>query len=138
MTARVRPGDTAPRLQVGPLKRTDFVRYAGASNDFNPIHHDDEFARAAGQESVFGHGMLSAGLLGSTLTRWFGPRRVARLRVRFVERVWPGDVLHAEGRVDTVDDAAGTAEVELSLHREDGTVVVRSDATVWIDGEEAT
>jgi acyl dehydratase len=138
MNTRVHAGDAAPRLEVGPLKRTDFVRYAGASNDFNPIHHDDEFARAAGQESVFGHGMLSAGLLGSTLTRWFGPRSVARIRVRFVERVWPGDVLHAEGTVSTVDGAAGTAEVELSLHREDGTVVVRSDATVWIDGEEVT
>ena len=138
MTVRVRAGDTAPHLQVGPLKRTDFVRYAGASNDFNPIHHDDEFARAAGQESVFGHGMLGAGLLGSTLTRWFGPGSVARVRVRFVDRVWPGDVLHVEGVLGAVDDAAGTAEVELSLHREDGTVVVRSDATVWIHGKEVT
>ena len=50
MSARweeLRPGATAPERRVGPLTRTDFVRYQGASGDMNPVHHDEVFARAA-------------------------------------------------------------------------------------------
>ena len=28
---------------LGPLSRTDFVRYQGASGDMNPVHHDETF-----------------------------------------------------------------------------------------------
>jgi acyl dehydratase len=41
-------GAEAEPREYGPLTRTDFVRYQGASGDFNPIHHDDEFAQSAG------------------------------------------------------------------------------------------
>ena len=40
---------------------TDVVRYAGASGDFNPLHHDEAAARAAGMDGAFAHGMFSAG-----------------------------------------------------------------------------
>jgi acyl dehydratase len=130
------PGDTGPAFTFGPLTRTDIVRYAGASNDFNPIHHDDAFARSAGQPSVFAHGMLSAGLLASFLTRWFGPDSVRRFQVRFRERVWPGDVLAAEGRVLRVHEHGGGyyAELEVTLRRQSGEAVVTGTATVAVRG----
>jgi len=41
---------------VENLTRTQIVMYAGASGDFNPIHHDETFAtKAAGYPSVFAH-----------------------------------------------------------------------------------
>ena len=46
-TTCTRAARRQPR-EYGPLTRTDFVRYQGASGDFNPIHHDEEFAQAAG------------------------------------------------------------------------------------------
>src|SRR2546421_8351790 len=84
-------GDEAPPFVLPALTRTHFVRYAGASGDFNPLHHDDEFARARKNPSVFGHGMFTAGVLGQWLARWAGPTMIRAYRVRFVERVWPGD-----------------------------------------------
>ena len=51
--------------EYGPLTLTDFVRYQGASGDFNPIHHDDEFAQSAGYPSAFSVGMLQAGILAT-------------------------------------------------------------------------
>ena len=49
------------------------MQYAGASGDFNPIHHDETFAtKAAGYPSVFAHGMLTMGLTGRVLTDWLG------------------------------------------------------------------
>jgi acyl dehydratase len=126
------PGDTGPPFAVGPITRTDIVRYAGASGDFNPIHHDEPFAQSAGLPSVMAHGMLSAGLLASFVTRWFGAGSVRRYKVRFLERVWPGDILQAEGRVSRVFDCGGErrAQLDLTLRRQDGETVVSGTAEV--------
>ena len=61
----VNEGDAAPVVSH-ELTRTDLVMYAGASGDFNPVHHDEVAARAAGLPSVFGHGMYTAGLLATS------------------------------------------------------------------------
>ncbi len=39
-------GVTPDTRSIGPLTRTDFVRYQGASGDMNLIHHDEPFAQA--------------------------------------------------------------------------------------------
>ena len=41
-------GSAPTPREYGPITRTDMVKYQGASGDFNPIHHDEEFARSAG------------------------------------------------------------------------------------------
>ena len=52
----VKEGQALPEVRVDKLTRTDFVKYAGASGDFNPIHHDQGFAEASGNPTVFaGH-----------------------------------------------------------------------------------
>ena len=81
------------REEFPPLTRTMFVRYAGASGDFNPMHHDDTIATQVGNPSVFGHGMLTMGLAARVIKDWFGPESIRRFRVRFAKQVWPGDVL---------------------------------------------
>ncbi len=74
---------------VGPVTRTDFVRYQGASGDMNPIHHDQTYAEAAGYKSPFSVGMFQAGLLATYATDWLGAENVRSFRVRFLEQVWP-------------------------------------------------
>jgi acyl dehydratase len=123
-------GDALPQTTVGPLSRTDFVRYAGAAGDFNPIHHDEPFARAAGLPGVFGMGLLHAGILGVHLARWVGPEQLRRFQVRFVGQVWPGDVLTFRGEVEQVAD--GTAHLALTVTREDGEPVMRASATAAV------
>src|SRR5262249_58425086 len=91
--AALRVGDEAPPLVVEDLSRTQFVRYAGASGDFNPMHHDDTIATSVGNPSVFGHGMLTAGLMARVLKDGFGPRALRRDRVRVAKQVWPGGPL---------------------------------------------
>ena len=44
----VQVGDELPHLVKGPIQQIQLTRYAGASGDFNPIHQDHEFAKAAG------------------------------------------------------------------------------------------
>src|SRR5262245_65837494 len=84
-------GDAGPILSH-ELTRTDLVRYAGASGDFNPMHHDEVAAQAAGLPSVFGHGMFSMGLLGRALTDYVGIGNLRKYQVRFTKQTWPGEV----------------------------------------------
>ncbi|MCL4351306.1 MAG: MaoC family dehydratase N-terminal domain-containing protein [Firmicutes bacterium] len=54
---------------VHRVTRSDLVRYAGASEDFNPIHFDDDAARYYGLDGVIAHGMFTMGLV----TRFIEP-----------------------------------------------------------------
>lgn len=122
------PGDAMPDFVTHPLTRSDFVRYAGAGGDFNPIHHDETFATGAGLPSVFAMGLLHAGVTGLRLARWVGPTNVQRFAVRFTGQVWPGDVLTITGLVEDVD--ADRATVALTVRRQTGEVCLTAQATV--------
>jgi acyl dehydratase len=108
----VKEGDEIPAFVVERLTRTDLVRYAGASGDFNPIHHDEEFARAAGNPTVFGHGMLTAGFVAHCITDFVGPEALRRYKVRFQSRVWPGDTITCRGRVTRKYEADGERRID--------------------------
>ena len=120
--------ECAPR-EYGPLTRTDFVRYQGASGDFNPIHHDDEFAQSAGYPTAFSVGMLQAGILASYATEWLGPRNVRKFGVQFREQVWPGDRLVCTGKVIDRDETARTVDLELVVTRVGGGAAIKGTAT---------
>jgi acyl dehydratase len=105
-------GAVLPPFVVENLTRTDLVRYAGASGDFNPIHHDEHFARAAGNPTVFGHGMLTAGFVAKCITDFVGPANLRRYRVRFATRVWPGDTITCSGRVTRRYEEAGETRID--------------------------
>jgi acyl dehydratase len=110
----VEPGMEFGEVVYGPLTRADIVRYAGASGDFNPIHIDEDYARAAGAPGVFAMGMLPAGYLAHALSDWIGgPQRLRRFRVRFSVRVWPGDELVCSGRVEHVEGELVTLALEV-------------------------
>jgi acyl dehydratase len=126
-------GDTLGERKFGPVSRTDFVRYQGASGDFNPIHHDELFAKSAGFPAVFSVGMLQAGYLATYATDLFGPDKVRRFRVQFREQVWPGDELTCSGTVSAVRTDAGSGEklvdLELELRNQNGATAIRGSAT---------
>src|SRR6185437_9944479 len=110
----VKVGDEAPVI-THTLTRTDLVRYAGASGDFNPMHHDEVAAQASGQPSVFGHGMFSMGLLGSALTDYVGVGNLARYQVRFARQTWPDEVLSTRIVVTAKREEGGRKQVDLAV-----------------------
>jgi acyl dehydratase len=114
------------------VNRTHFVRYAGASGDFNPIHHDQTWAEQAGLPTVFGVGMWTAGVLSHVASAWFGPESVQRYVVRFATRLWPGDTIRCRGRIERLYEAQGVphADLELTATNQKGEVLVFGTATV--------
>ena len=72
------------------------LRYAEASGDRNPIHVDDEAARAVGLPGVILHGMCTMALCSTAVIDALAggdPTRLRRLAVRFYRPVFPGNDL---------------------------------------------
>ena len=129
----VKVGDTAPAIDH-ELTRTDLVMYAGASGDFNPMHHDEIAAQAAGLPSVFGHGMFSAGLLATAITNYVGIGNLASYRMRFTKQTWPGEVLSTT--VAVVEKRPGNEIVlECALVNQDGEAKLQAEAVAVLPGD---
>ena len=130
--AAVRPkvGDRLEARSFGPITRTDIVRYQGASGDFNPIHHDETMATAAGFPTVFSVGMLQAGLLATFATDCFPAESLRRYATRFKEQCWPDDVLTCEGVVASTTETAAGLEVvvDLTCSRQTGGTAIEATA----------
>lgn len=71
-------------------------RYAEASGDHNPIHLDDNVARAAGLPRIINHGMCTMAMAVKGAVNGLAsgdPERVRRVLVRFSKPVFPGQEL---------------------------------------------
>jgi len=125
-----RPGEQITPLSVTPDKYLT-VRYAGASGDFNPIHIDEEFARAVGLPGRILHGLWTMAQVARAATEAAGgPEHLKRLSVQFrgmgaleqeiVVSAIVRDLTDGHVVLDTVAEQAGkqiirNAEAELEL-----------------------
>ncbi|MCC7364020.1 MAG: MaoC family dehydratase N-terminal domain-containing protein [Dehalococcoidia bacterium] len=132
--ADVKVGDKRDQVVIERVTRTHIVKYAGTSGDYNPLHHDDEFAQKAGYPSVFAHGMLSMGLTGRMLTDWFGAVALRKYGVRFTKQVFPGEQLTAHGEVTAIAEENGEkrAVVHVWTTNSAGETVVDGEAVAAV------
>jgi acyl dehydratase len=123
-------GSEIPEVRVTPDKYLT-ARYAGASGDFNPIHIDEDFAKAVGLPGRILHGLWTMAQVARAQTEAAGgPEHLKRLSVQFrgmgvpeQEIVVTGTVREREDGhviVDTVAEQAGkqivrNAQAELQL-----------------------
>jgi len=108
-----------PQPYTWEVTREQIRAYAEASGDHNPIHLDDDAARAAGLPGVIAHGMLGMAQLANFVVGWAGDhRRLRKLRCRFSAMMLPGDVITFSGRVTGEHD--GLIELELEAENQKG------------------
>jgi acyl dehydratase len=123
-------GAQIPPMSITPDKYLT-NRYAGASGDFNPIHIDEDFARAVGLPGRILHGLWTMAQVARAQTEAAGgPAALKRLSVQFrgmgvpeQEVLVSGTVRESAGGrvvIDTVAEQAGkqvirNAEAELEL-----------------------
>lgn len=125
------PEGAERELTAGPITRTDLVRYAGASGDFNPNHHDEIYAIRAGFEKPFAHGMLQGGYLARLLAEWLGPDSLRKFRLRFSAQAWPGDTVICRAHVVRRYQEAGArlVDVEATAANQRGDALIQATAT---------
>ena len=130
--SNLKAGDTYTECLIEDLSRTQIVRYAGASGDYNPLHTDEKFTReVAGYPSVFAHGMLTMGMTGRMLTNYVGDGRLTKYGVRFTSQVWPGDTLNSTATVIDVSDSVVNLKVVTT--NQDGAVVLSGYAAARVE-----
>ncbi|MGI9483697.1 MAG: MaoC family dehydratase [Hyphomicrobiales bacterium] len=111
----IQVGDDLPALTTDEISRTTLALFAGASGDHNPIHIDIDFAKSAGMDDVFAHGMLSMAYLGRLLTNWVPQQAIKEFGTRFVAITQLRDAISCTGRVTEKFEEAGQKLVRLEI-----------------------
>jgi acyl dehydratase len=115
-------GSALPRL-TRDTSVIQLLQYAGASRDYNLIHHDRLYAREAGLPDTISQGSLKAAFLGQLVTNWAGNWGSLReLEVQYRGIDIPGVRLVAGGVVvkKALRDDEGEIECEIWLESPDG------------------
>jgi acyl dehydratase len=108
--ADLQTGAEIPELRITPDKYLT-VRYAGASGDFNPIHIDEEFARAVGLPGRILHGLWTMAQVARAQTEAAGgPQHLKRLSVQFRGMGVPEQEVLVSGTVREAGDARVTVD----------------------------
>lgn len=128
----VQVGDTLPPLTLPAISRKTLALYAGASADHHPMHIDSDYARDAGVNDVFSHGMLSAAYVGRLLTDWVPQENVRSFSVRFIGITHLYSVPHCTGQVVEKFEEAGERRAKLVLKcaNQDGEDKIVGEAVV--------
>jgi acyl dehydratase len=126
----MQPGDQLEELHVTPDKYLT-IRYAGASGDFNPIHIDEEFAKAVGLPGKILHGLwMMAQVARAQTEAGGGPESLRRLSVQFRGMGLPEQELVVRSTVRAVDD--GVARIDTSAEQSGKKIIRNAEAVVEI------
>ncbi len=130
--AEIEVGMPIQGISKGPVTRTQLALFAGASGDHNPIHLDDEEAKAGGLPGVIVHGMLMMAILGQMLTQWVPQSRVRKFSNRFAAMAVPGDTITCSGKVVAKREEGGEklVDVEVIAQNQKGDTLLKGIATV--------
>ena len=130
---KVSVGGKIPDLVIEPVTRSTLALYAGASGDHNPIHIDLDFARKAGMNDVFAHGMLIMAYLGRAITNIAPQSSLRNFNVRFSSITNVGNVLTCSGQVKKIYNHDNKRLVVLDLMVADGTGDIKVSGTATIE-----
>ena len=108
-------GDELPTLEFGTVTRHILALYCGGSGDHNPIHVDQDFAKAAGYDDVFAHGMLSMAILGILLTTWTAQENIKSISVRFAAITQVLDEVTASATISDKEIVDGEQRLTLDI-----------------------
>jgi acyl dehydratase len=115
-------------MEVGELKVTPdkylTIRYAGASGDYNPIHVDEDFAKAVGLPGKILHGLYTMAQVARAQTEaGGGPESLRRLKVQFRGMGFPEQEITVTSTVR--DERDGVAFVD-TVAEQDGNAIIRN------------
>lgn len=112
------PGIELPTQRYA-VRRSDLIRYAGASGDFNPIHWSDRVATSVGLPGVIAHGMFTMALAARAVDGWADGGEVVELGCKFTNPVVVPDddegvEVEVAGTVKDVTDGLATITLQVT------------------------
>lgn len=134
-------GETATFSKT--VTETDIVLFSGLTGDFDPIHVNEEYAKASAFGRRIAHGGLVMGLL-STTASMMSRRSVERGstavsvslgydKVRFIRPVFINDTLTARYIVEEIDPAAARSRSRVEVINQAGELcLVGTHIMKWV------
>ncbi len=121
---------TSSRVVTDELIR----KFAEVSGDHNPIHLDEEFAKATRFGKRIAYGMLSGAFISAVLGNEFRERKIVYLSqtMRFVAPVFIGDTITTTGVVKAIREEKGIVTLETTCRNQNDEVTVTGDSMVMI------
>jgi acyl dehydratase len=113
----VKEGMALPSKTKGPITITHLVKFAGASGDYSPLHHDQEYSKnVARLPDVILHGQAKLAFMVHLVTDWIGIHgRVKKIGASYRGMDILGDTVISNGKVIRVYCEEGECLVDLEL-----------------------
>ncbi|MDR1684956.1 MAG: MaoC family dehydratase [Desulfovibrio sp.] len=130
-TLKVGDKDSISKLITGEVVE----KFADVSNDNNPLHLDEEFAKSTRFGQRIAHGMISAGLISAvhgTIIPGQGAVYITQ-SLKFRRPVFLGDTLTAWAEVQEKDDAKKRVIMKNKVENQKGEVVVEGEGVLLFD-----
>jgi acyl dehydratase len=125
------------KIDTGPLRIGDIVRFQNVVGEDNPLHYDLTWAKKLGYPNVFGLGSHQASILSAYAAHWIDPATIRYFKARFRNMFWPGEALSYDISLSRkyIDEGSGHRMIELSLSctRNDNDPVVDAWMTMDFD-----
>ena len=132
---QLEPGKGPGKINTGPLRIGDIVRFQSVVGEDNPLHYDLAWAKSLGYPNVFGLGSHQASMLAGYAAHWLDPSAIRSFKARFKNVYWPGEPLSYDITVTTKykDETSGHRMADLFLRctRNDNDPIV--DAWMTLD-----
>jgi acyl dehydratase len=128
-----RVGTTARRSRT--VTAEDISLFTALTGDRNPLHYDEELARASRFGGLVVQGGVTSGLLNALVAEQLpGPGSVfLQVSWRFRAPVRPGDVITAEATVTSARTDKPVTELATRITNQDDVVVLDGESVVWRD-----
>jgi acyl dehydratase len=107
--------------------RERLSRFSRGTEDPNPLHIDDAFARRAGFPGVLQQGPMTTAHFAHLLAAAFGAARLRTLDISFTAPVYLGEALRLSATVESVADEIVVA---LAAAKLDGTATAKGRAAI--------
>ena len=122
--------------QTATIKKTldkqTVEAFASVSEDYNPIHLDEDFAKTTQFERPIVHGMLASSLISGLLASKVPGAGSIYLgqSLKFVRPIFVGETVTAKVEVTSVRDDKPIAVISTQVLNTNGEVAVDGEATV--------
>jgi acyl dehydratase len=118
--ADVKVGDALPELTKSP-DRSQLVKYAAGSGDFNPLHFDPDFPQAQQIGDNIVHGRMKYASLGELVSNWVAHTGwIREISCQYRGMDMRGATFTCKGQVAATRDDGGRKLVDLEIWTEDG------------------
>ena len=125
MSTAMRAGEILFEVTLPPSDRAQLKAFSDGTQDPNPIHVDETFAKAAGFPTVLQQGPMTTAQFARLLEEHAGAGRLSLIDVFFTAPVFPGESLVLKAEVTDVDEVI---RCTLAAHKTDGTQTAKGIA----------